>query len=312
MKHLCSLVLILCLFANSAIGAAVESPANPYLSGALNAVIPGSGYWYNGDSTKAALGFTTTVGMMYPLFARSPTNNAGRTGSTLSFLLARNVYGYTVYDSFQDALTQNGRPKLLVNNEHYSMGQMLAAPFRPSLYAPKKVWIPLAILGGILALGVAGARANGQGSPLKAEKLAWGIPLIAASTAVIGAGEEAEFRGYYYPAFSELTGSVYAGAVLQAGLFGFQHTAYPGTGFPTGSGAVVHAIKGDYQRPELEGKDLTKFLFTFLGGLQHAWVTSEDGLLNSTAMHAAWDFMILTALLVKDNEAPPLVFSLTF
>jgi hypothetical protein len=34
--------------------------------------------------------------------------------------------------------------------------------------------------------------------------------------------------------------------------------------------------------------------------------------LNAVALHAAWDFIIISGLLVANNNAPPIIFSMKF
>jgi membrane protease YdiL (CAAX protease family) len=200
-----------------------------------------------------------------------------------------------------------------VNIPHYTAGQLLAAPFELSNYSAKKVWIPLVVVGSVGALAVIGTRASANATPLDTQKLLFGIPMIAAATLLVGAGEEAEMRGFYYPAFSELTGSVYTGAVLQALLFGYMHTDWFLRGFPMVSGGVLAEINRT-KPAQYQGANMVKFIATATSGLLDAWIVSseDNGLLKAVAAHAMWDFLLLTSGLLANNEAPPIVFSMNF
>jgi len=293
------------------------SKPNPWIAGTLGAIVPGAGYLYNGDSNKAALGFTTTLGIFLPSFV-NPTTKIGNSLNNISFQLARNAYGFSVYDTFQDALDLNGRPQLLVNNPHFTAGQLLKAPFQLENFTPRKVWFPLALVGGLAGISLI-AKQIRDPVPLSAEKLILGIPALALMAAVVGAGEESDFRGFYYPAFSELTQSRYMGAVLQAALFAYMHTKWYGSGFPMITGGLVNEALRKHP-PTLYGddptkdNDLAKFIATFIGGLHNAWITSseENGLLKAVAFHAGWDFMLFTVSLLANNEVPPIIFSYRF
>jgi len=83
------------------------------------------------------------------------------------------------------------------------------------------VWGLVAVINGILGflLHPTGARVVLQLAPHTLPELALWIPLCASA----GFCEEYIFRGYFQRQFSSITGSIWAGVVIQALLFGSAH-----------------------------------------------------------------------------------------
>ena len=281
---------------------------NPWIAGTLSAVFPGAGYFYNGDVAGGLVGVGVAIPLMGGQFLPSPQRSS-LVAAQVS-LLSRNAYGYLLFDSYQQALDLNGRPTLKINHPRYSPIELLMSPLKPTNYRFKRVWIPLLV-------GAAGVVANVSSKGVVADggRLAIGIPLTILQALVIGAGEESEFRGFYHPAFSELSGSRVVGNLAQASLFGLCHTTIPGCASPQLTGLAVRQLgRGSLTNSVVnDGTDFGRFAGTFLFGMIAGWVAGdpEAGLPSSIAFHAAWDAMQLIGDLMTTNESP-LYFSMSF
>ncbi len=275
---------------------------NPFLSGALTAVLPGAGHLYNGDHLGAAAAFANGLGMFALMAIPSSSVTSARVQEQLG-IVVRNAYGFSVYDSFQQALDLNGRPKLLVEHPRYSALELITSPFYKHPYTSGKVWVPVGISLGLAALALASR-------PITASPgtIAIGVPLVAIGMLFIGAGEEAEFRGYYHPAFAELTGSRPLGNVMQAAFFGLCHTSLPACAFPQGTGLLARGIlTGSFKQPVFNsGTDLGIWAATSLMGLYLGWIaqSSELGLQKAITVHAAWNTFLLIPALLQGRYVP--------
>ena len=296
-RHLALIILLLCSHAYA---------ENAYVAGALGELFPGAGYMYLGQTQKAALSSSLVAPLAAPYYI-PVTSTRDKSILINTFYAASNLYNYTVYDSFQMGLDLSGRPTQVVNIPHYELKDLLKAPFQASHYSTWKTYAPLGIAAA--AMGFIIGR-HGISQNLTTAHALKAIPLIFLQSVLVGVGEESQFRGFQYPAFSQLTGSAIWGNVLQSVSFGLCHTRLGVCTSPYGTGQIFIATETvDTRQVYLDsrlspGIDTSYFIDTALFGLYTGWVSSseKDGLLLTITMHAAFDSLgILTDLLSKGD-----------
>jgi membrane protease YdiL (CAAX protease family) len=299
--------------------------ANPYTSGILAEMFPGLGYYYNEDYDSALLSSTLIIPLLAPQFWTTTHFAAKSLKSNLS-TTSRNLFGYSVYDSFHQALEKEDFQDQVVPLPYYDLKTSYLAVFNPESY---KTWhpYPLILLGA--SSFISSVVKNGFNMPLSR---AWALPLILAQSMFIGMGEEAEFRGFQYPAFAQLTGSDLAGSILSSMSFGACHTQF---GIPLGknhhwrfcgSPYVTSQVAGffntidqkkEYRAPSAPSdgtdiSDMAYFANTFLTGLYFSWVTRNGSLLESIAAHSLYDFILIASDLLTTNNTGRIYLSLKF
>ena len=131
--------------------------------------------------------------------------------------------GFSAYHSFRtsvDTRRHLGEYEFLPDNsEADSIGDILLAPFDFTLLKEPTTSIPLLIIAGIAAGALQNTGDDFEKDPYTTTD--------AVNTAVIsfnaGTNEEALFRGWLFPYFTEHTGSVFWGNVSQSVLFAAAH-----------------------------------------------------------------------------------------
>ena len=111
-------------------GSQAEDPS-PFVTGILASILPGAGYYYLGDTTKAAYGMALAIPMIASRHITTPDYKSKQVKSHVSSA-AYDLFGYTVFDSYQDALDisrdESIRNNLVVNHPHYSFRELFFAP----------------------------------------------------------------------------------------------------------------------------------------------------------------------------------------
>lgn len=230
------------------------------LAGVLS-VVPGLGQLANGQVLEGAAWFAAVAGA-YSL--KKPG-------------LGFDLWMYNAYDAYRDAGPTNGRYAKNTALENW-IGVFNPTNFLDPIGAPM-----LTFYGMLPGL----AKYNGKNlSPFKA-----------LSTSTIGPGEESLFRGFLFPAISNVAGSKIVGAVASSIMFGLIHTQYgPGGKLVVGLFGLAACLQVD-----LDKYDLRKAMF------MHSWVDffllpkhvgplekppTKDNLDNSTSigMNLHFDF----------------------
>jgi hypothetical protein len=302
MRRTLFVFLILCfsLEATAALGPPYKK--SPWLAGALAEVFPGAGYFYLEDYKSAFLSSTLMVPIAARYYVTTPTFE-GKAVKNYLYYAARNTFGFTVFDTYQSALTPEDRSSLRVNHPHYTFSELMLAPLTPSSYASWKVWVPigLASFSTVPRLLTRGISPN-----LTWTRALIAIPLIFLDGAFIGMGEETEFRGFQHTAFSELTRSKWIGNVIQSFSFGLCHTKwgvcttpyltaqafrYTSTIDPTREYVATPSDSDGGDTP-----DLTYLLASSLYGFYFGWLSSSEdrGLLRAITSHALYDIILIT------------------
>ena len=287
----------------------VNPSANPLLCGFFAELFPGAGYLYAGSNHDAALASTLAI----PLFGRHfvPATTWSEAAAKANVVhTSRDVFGYTVYDSFQSCLSQPSRAKLKIADPHYRFGQLFMAPTQIENYRNWKVAVPAAIY---LLNFVSRLSQDGISSKLTPSRALVSIPLIIASMFLTGVGEESEFRGYQHVALAEATNRP-VGNVLQAASFGLCHTRTGICSSPYLSGNIARGLSTldpakQYAAPSSQSdggdlSDLEYFVSAGLAGLYFGYIhqSEPDGLLKSITVHALGNTLLtLGDLLTSGN-----------
>ena len=138
-----------------------------------------------------------------------------------------------------------------------------------------------------------------------------------------GAGEKSEFRGFQYPAFSQLTGSPWVGNALQSLSFGICHTRWGVCTSPYGTGQLFRATDSiDSAREYVASSspsdggntpDLTYLLQTAVYGFWWGWIVHSEAndLLKAITSHALTDALLITSDLLTTNNTGRLYLSVS-
>lgn len=157
------------------------------VSGALS-IIPGLGQVANGEPLEGLAWFSSVVGLV---IAGGPV--AGQIGFDL--------WQYNMYDAYRDAGPSIGR------FAEHNVAQNYIATFNP-LNIVDPIGAPIVAVGA-----VAGTRNKYRGLR---------NPTYIPYYAFVGLGEEGLFRGFLFPAFSDVIGTV-PGALVSSALFSLFH-----------------------------------------------------------------------------------------
>jgi len=283
---------------------------SPYLAGLLAEVFPGAGYLYQGDYSSALLSSSLILPMAAQSYVTTPSFITKSIKSNLG-TLSRNLFGYTVYDSFQSAMTDEDRLNQIVPIPHYRFSELYFAPFRGDSYSSWKMWVPVGMVGISVVSKLATYGISPKVTPVRALVA---IPIILAQTFMIGVGEESEFRGFQYPAFSQLTRSRAWGNVFQSVSFGLCHTRWGVCASPYLTGQLFRATNTidpntEYfasSSPSDGGNtpDLQYLFETAVYGIWWGWMvqSEENGLLKTITSHALVDALLVVSDLLTTNN----------
>jgi membrane protease YdiL (CAAX protease family) len=280
---------------------------DPILSGFLSLLMPGGGYYYNGDISKGAVSSALLVPLTLPYYITTDTFR-GKSIKANTWRTASNIYLYTVFDSYQDASKINPDFKPVLKIKQLSAIETFTAPFNPENYSPSSALLIVPALNLIYNIN-----RHGIHKSVTRKKMALVIPLIIAQSTMIGVGEESFGRGYMYSTFSQLTGSQFAGNVIQSIDFGLRHTDMMASrgynSFPYGIGTLAFYTSridrdNEYIAEETDSQDASDkqyFTSTFFYGLILGFISgsSSDGILTAIALHTMWDALLITKDFLK-------------
>ena len=228
----------------------LEAKPAPGVSGTLS-LVPGLGQLANGDGLEGLGWFSASVGLLLL-----------KDGTARKF--GQNLWFYNMYDAYRDA---GGSPAA-----RHGLLENYLGNLNP-LYAFDIIGTP------ILALAAAspGNTASNKGAPRS-------IGLRAVYYSAVGTGEEALFRGFLFPAFSNGLGSKFVGAVLSSAVFSAAHGE--------GGGA---------------------FVVRFLGGLLFCWQVQmhNHDLRPSIFAHTWFDFLLTRKGNIKGEIEPGILLKHT-
>lgn len=297
-----------------------NNPPNEYLSGIYSSIFPGAGYIYLEQYNKALL----SAGLSLPIAANYYVIASDYTKMSLKknfYFASVNLARFAAYDSYQSALDMKGRSGRILDIPRYKFDNFLTSAFQKKTYifedSPSyTIFIPLSFIAAVPAVRIL---QKGVNDNIKLEDILFTVPLIFVQSLLFSIGEESYFRGYVYPAASELTGSKWAGNLVQSVYFGFSHTDLSERigfrQFPHVTGTLFHFTSTidelkEYGRPNTPAgnfgglKDLQRFvLFTCMGfGMGILTNEYEDGIMKAALLHSLMTFMsILTDYITEGN-----------
>lgn len=202
----------------------------------LLSIVPGLGQVANGDTLEGGAWFVTTVGLFVA-------------GGPVMRQIGYDIWQYNMYDAYRDA-----GPSIKRYAKH-NVFENYIATFNP-LNVIDPIGAPIFAVGAI-----AGSRNNYAGIR---------NPTYIPYYAFVGMGEEGLFRGFLFPAFSDVIGTV-PGAIVSSALFSLFHiTNGPGA---LGAGPLTSR---------------------FIMGLLFSWQTHRNkyDLRKSIFAHAWWDVFV--------------------
>ncbi|MDD0852095.1 CPBP family intramembrane metalloprotease [Halobacteriovorax sp. GB3] len=175
------------------------------MSRGFASLLPGGGQALNGDYLESFLYFTASFGLMS--YAKDPKLKT----------VGLNIYFYNMYDAWRDAGGKPSEQETIFS--HYGQS-----------FVPTNIVDPFAIsFLTLAAMNRNGARERAIDDAKRdndQEQLhRWLLTDGWKSTltfAAVGMGEEAFFRGFLFPAFSEYL-SPWGGAIVSSALFSFAH-----------------------------------------------------------------------------------------
>jgi membrane protease YdiL (CAAX protease family) len=280
-----------------------DDNSNAYAAGLYSAVFPGAGYFYLKQYRSALI----SSGLTLPIAANYYITTPDYTGMAFKknlYFMAVNISRYQTYNVYQTALTVEDRANQEVAVPHYSFSDLYLTPFRKQSYIFGELPSYFAILpmAAVTVMPAVRIAQNGIHKSVRADNLLISIPIIFAQSFFFAVGEESYFRGFVYPAMSDLTGSRLAGNIIQAMYFGFCHTDLAErTGvrqFPHITGTLLHFTSTvddtkEYVPPETPSgnfagmNDMQRFgLFTTMGFAMGILVSEfDDGLIKAVLLH---------------------------
>jgi membrane protease YdiL (CAAX protease family) len=241
---------------------------SPFLAVTLS-VIPGLGHAYLGEYATAAELFGSTTVLAGASAIRMPDE------ARLSCILtAANLCNYTFYAAYRDVRNYNRQEGYAYKMPNDSFQDLSLAPFRPSVLKKPEVW------GGILGALALGVTTSYFAFPQDMEMEDGGSMGLSPVVAFpVGIGEEAFFRGFLQPMFSE-TLTPWGGIAASSITFGALH-------FTNG----LMLPKEERWRYYSFSLPLITTLGAYLG-----WVSYKNcSLKESVAIHSWYDFALFTA-----------------
>ncbi len=161
----------------------------------LLSIVPGLGQTVNGAPLEGVGWLVSSAGLFV-------------SGNSTLQQVGFDLWMYNMYDAYRDAKPAIGRVK-----EHNVFQNWIAS------FNPVNLWDPIG--APIVGLGAAwGARSRYPSARR---------PRLIAQYSFVGLGEEGLFRGFLFPALSDLTTSPFLGSVLSSALFSFVHVTNTGS-----------------------------------------------------------------------------------
>lgn len=193
----------------------------------VSILVPGLDQWMEGQYRAAAVysGYAT-VGVLTAFSAVKTTTDAnGDSHSEITddrrYMWGNQAYmdaGFvSAFHSFRKAAeTRKPQGQFLFLKHEETAGDLMLAPLHFEYLIRPSVFIPLALLGGLIAV-----ESNNSSHAWKLEGSDVGFAGAVSYNA--GVGEEAFFRGYMMPVFREAWGSDFWSNTMTATIFGAAH-----------------------------------------------------------------------------------------
>lgn len=282
---------------------------NPTLLGISSFFVPGVGQAFNQEYGKGAGMLSLYAAILYgqsELQKKEDYNSSApffgtdlityRTKTMQSYFTLQTfeleLRFYSAFDAFRDARRINEAHGVvyLQKTSNETATELWLAPFNYKNFEDPLVFLPLAFVAVMV-----GSEYNYDPfkdeekykkdknkehgyyvTPTNPKDYDYMVATSAAGTLAVGVGEETFFRGYLFPASTELTGSTFYGGVMESALFGLAHG---GTGAQ--ASPVMAFLMGSY--------------FSYIS-YQHDFALGPG-----IALHSWWD-TLLTLDAIKRNK----------
>lgn len=246
---------------------------SPFAAVGLSWLFPGLGHVYLGDMSTAG-GLSGSAGLELGIGLLSFPSRSVRDASLITL---QKTWEYGIYAAYRDVRLHNGNIGYSYKMPTENLADLTAAPFQWSVLKKPEVW------GGFLgafavAIGVsqlAGPK-NTHSKEVRIHKVSTGRKISPWVALPVGVGEEAFFRGYLQPAFSEMTNPT-GGIILSSLAFGAAH-------IPNGL-AIEKQDRKHYYKVGIP------FITAF--GAYFGWVAHKNqSLKEGVALHTWYDFTL--------------------
>ncbi|MBI2646366.1 MAG: CPBP family intramembrane metalloprotease [Deltaproteobacteria bacterium] len=294
LKKLFTISLILLLpFSSLAQNTRETSGPSPTWAALWAHIIPGGGHMYQGDWGKGLL-FTTTEGALLSSSLVLLTKDKKKTDMAAFNLLTlfQNEHFYNIYSAYQDARIKIKNEAYLSEISKENILNLLASPFDLNLLGRWTFLLPISIVTGITAWIMSD---DNRSVKIRSSGASWAFPLLGGQSTTIGVGEEAYFRGYLQSEFKELFKSEWVAIGSQSLLFAAAHDIYI----------------DDPKLPKVARYWPGALRFTFAA--YSGWVTERNhySIRENVAMHAWWDFLLLSGEYLITGKVEPFVLSVS-
>lgn len=292
----------------------------PKAAAAFSVLCPGCGYFYLGNSGRAAA-YLGAAGALIASGAvvldHSPlvydgTSVVHDSGRALPlFMVAQNLWFYGVFAAYRDARLARGDLGARYPVAREELPELLLAPFNPRVLKSPWVWAGLpAMLGAAVGASYVISRITATNASLAMRTLsdgggvqffghhygtASGVALGEAYNLSIylpvGVGEEALFRGVVQAGLSETSLGLWGGWAVGSAIFGAAHT-FNFIGEENGVRTAALAVP---------------YLMLTGSYLGVVFIKSDFSLRRSVALHFWYDFLLSTIDFIADPDHQPFV-----
>ena len=257
---------------------------NAFFAGAVSTLIPGSGYIYLQDYKTAG----SLFGSVAAFRGLGYVKNLDSSVRMSSYLLGVNLSRYGVYAAYRDARAYNNFEGYRYSMPTESLKDLALAPFDWSVIKKPEVWGGLlAALSAAVTVGYYAEKSLAKRSERK-DSISCNQSKVKQSFSAIedkdfplnafpvGIGEEAFFRGFLQPTFSEFL-TPWGGIALSSICFGLAH---------------VSNVLNEPHEERINYYQYTIPLITVFGAY-FGWMTyKNNSLKESVALHSWYDFII--------------------
>ncbi len=243
---------------------------SPFIAMALNSLSPGLGHAYLGDWQTAG----AYLGSFGLLSSMNYLDGVGKEFVLNNLIALQNFGFYSAYATYRDVRIYNENRGYSYSMPTESLGDLTLAPFQWSVIKKPEVW------GGILgALAVASTISYFMDKTPKSNETLGPNDLFPLVAFPVGIGEEALFRGFLQPFFTERF-SPTGGIIVSSLLFG-----------------LIHAPNALALKPEERKSYYTTAIpYITAMGAYLGWLSYKNtSLKECVAMHAWYDFILFAA-----------------
>jgi len=303
----------------SAADALMPFAVSPKWAAAYSTLCPGCGYFYLHEPGRGAAYLGSATALVLLALHVEGDNPKTPNGTRLqdhddpldqvTVAALQNLWFYGIFATYRDA--RLARADL---GYHYpvakeQMTDLLAAPFNPHVLKSPWIWagVPALLGAGALLTRLvsptafnAGSRSLSDGKGVNffgyhygtASGVALGETYDAGLYLPVAVGEESLFRGVIQAGLSETSLGLWGGWAASSAIFGGAHFFNYFDGSPEGFRRAAYAVP---------------YLMATGGYLGLVYIKSDFSLLQNTAVHFWYDFLLATVSFIADPDHQPWV-----